>query len=595
MAQAFDPFAKPELINKTARFRDINALELVYEGRQYDGRPNWWTGRKGDRGEPVPLRERKPCIVYKLPKASVQQVSRFLFGEKRFPKISIESVREEPKEQPEIEGLPEKPEPLERKADPAFPELERPEADFLSEWVGKLVEFANLEPMMRAIATKAIACKTAVVIVEVDRGEFKLTLPRPQDCAARFADNDPTHEVERLLWCYEFDKEVADEQGKPTVKRHLFRREWDATNVYVYEDIPVEHGKDPQWGPPVVTKHGLSFCPVLWIRNEPEYGAGIDGRSLFEDLGEEFEALDMALSRRHQGIIYLGVPQLVETGVEPGDGPSEDGRKAGNVGTPGYGGAPEFKVASPARRIAPDSVWTYEGKEVDVKLLETSGKAFEVGTAHVNDIRSRLLETMGIVLTSMADTVSRVSTGAEMSARFLALAHAPLIALVQEYRHAWWPYALRPLLLMLMRMTLELVGSNQEVLIPGTSQAVELLKKFKTKDGKWTGPQMSPHWGRFFEPSNAELKEGAEAAVTAKDGNVISGRTAAEFVSHDFGVDNVEVELDEIEADKVTAVAKQQEQLEAETEVLAKAQGTPPGAPKPAAPKTKKPPKRGKA
>jgi hypothetical protein len=328
MAQAFDPFAKPELINKTARFRDINALELVYEGRQYDGRPNWWTGRKGDRGEPVPLRERKPCIVYKLPKASVQQVSRFLFGEKRFPKISIESVREEPKEQPEIEGLPEKPEPLERKADPAFPELERPEADFLSEWVGKLVEFANLEPMMRAIATKAIACKTAVVIVEVDRGEFKLTLPRPQDCAARFADNDPTHEVERLLWCYEFDKEVADEQGKPTVKRHLFRREWDATNVYVYEDIPVEHGKDPQWGPPVVTKHGLSFCPVLWIRNEPEYGAGIDGRSLFEDLGEEFEALDMALSRRHQGIIYLGVPQLVETGVEPGDGPSEDGRKA---------------------------------------------------------------------------------------------------------------------------------------------------------------------------------------------------------------------------------------------------------------------------
>jgi hypothetical protein len=182
-----------------------------------------------------------------------------------------------------------------------------------------------------------------------------------------------------------------------------------------------------------------------------------------------------------------------------------------------------------------------------------------------------------------------------MSARFLALAHAPLIALVQEYRHAWWPYALRPLLLMLMRMTLELVGSNQEVLIPGTSQAVELLKKFKTKDGKWTGPQMSPHWGRFFEPSNAELKEGAEAAVTAKDGNVISGRTAAEFVSHDFGVDNVEVELDEIEADKVTAVAKQQEQLEAETEVLAKAQGTPPGAPKPAAPKTKKPPKRGKA
>jgi hypothetical protein len=592
MAQAFDPFAKPELINKTARFRDVNALEKIYEGRQYDGRPDWWTGRKGNRGDAVPLRERKPCIIYKLPKASVQQVVRFLFGEKRFPKITIGSVKEEPREQPDIEGLPEKPEPLKRTPDAAFPELERPEADLLAEWIAKLIEHANLEPMMRAIAAKAIACKTAVVVVEVDRGEFKLTLPRPQDCWAKFADDDPTHEVERLLWCYEFDKEVTAEDGTPTHKRHVFRREWDAKNVYVYEDVPLEQGKPVEWGTPTPTPHGLTFCPALWIRNEPEYGEGVDGRSLIEDLHDEFEALDMALSRRHQGIIYLGVPQLVETGVEAGDGPSEDGRKAGPAGYSGTQG--EYKVAHPARRVAPDSVWTYEGKEVDVKLLETSGKAFEVGTAHVNDIRSRLLETMGVVLTSMADTVSRVSTGAEMSARFLALAHAPLIALVQEYRHAWWPYGLRPLLLMLMRMTVELAGGNQQILIPGTPDAVKLLGKFKSADGKWIGPQMRPHWGRFFEPSNAELKEGAEAAVTAKDGSVVSAKTAVEFVAHDFGVDNVEAELDEIEADKVTAVAKQQEQLAAETEVLAKAQASgaapPAGPPVPGKPKTKKPP-----
>jgi hypothetical protein len=196
----------------------------------------------------------------------------------------------------------------------------------------------------------------------------------------------------------------------------------------------------------------------------------------------------------------------------------------------------------------------------------------------------------------MADTVSRVSTGAEMSARFLALAHAPLIALVQEYRHSWWPYGLRPLLLMLMRMTLELAGSNQAILVPGTPDAVKLLEKFKSANGKWVGPQMRPHWGRFFEPSNAELKEGVDAAVAAKDGNVVSSKTAVEFASHDFGVDNVEIEMDEIEADKAVTFAKDQERLQAETEVLAKAQGTTgaPGAAKPKAVKPKKPP-RGKA
>jgi hypothetical protein len=567
MAQAFDPFTKPELLNKTARFRAINALESIYEGKQYEGRPDWWTGRKGDRGEAVPLRERKPCIVYRLPKASCQQVVRFLFGDKRFPKISVSSVKDEPEPDDSDDAVssPTKREVYKATPDPLFPELERAEADFLTDWIAKLVEHASLEPMMRAIALKAIACKTAVVVVEVDRGEFRLTLPRPQDCWAKFADGEVTHEVERLLWCYEFDKEVADETGKPVTKRHVFRREWDAKNVYLYDDVQLEHGKEISWGEPKPVPHGLSFCPALWVRNEPEYGQGVDGRSLIEDLGEEFEALDMALSRRHQGIIYLGVPQLVETGVEAGDGPSADGRKSTSPGY-GTGEAPEYKVAAPARRIAPDSVWTYEGKEVDVKLLETSGKAFEVGTAHVNDIRSRLLETMGVVLTSMADTVSRVTQGAEMSARFLALAHAPLIALVQEYRHSWWPYGLRPLLLMLMRTTLELAATDQTLLIPGTQDAVKLLGKFKAEDGKWLGPQMRPHWGKFFDPSNAELKTGVEAAVAGKDGKVISCRTAAEFVSHDFGVDNVEAELDEIEDDKESAMAEQQEQLDAQAE-----------------------------
>jgi hypothetical protein len=596
MAQAFDPFAKPELINKTARFRDINSLDLVYEGKQYEGRPDWWTGKSGRNSSEAPLRERKPCIIYKLPKASVQQVVRFLFGDKRFPSISIESVKPEPKEQPDIEGLPERPEPLEPSEDPNYPLLERPEADALSGWIGKLIECANVEPMMRAIAAKAIACKTAVAVVEVDRGEFKITLPRPQDCWAKFADDKPDHEVERLLWCYEFDKEVAGEDGAPVIKRHIFRREWDAANVYIYDDVALEHGKPVEWGTPTTTKHGLSFCPVLWFRNEPEYASGMDGRGLYEDLHDEFEALDMALSRRHQGIIYLGTPQIVETGVEEGDGPDPTGRKAV---TPGYGGRAEFAVAPKARRIAPDAVWTYEGKDVTVSLLETSGKAFEVGTNHVNDIRSRLLETMGIVLTSMADTVSRVSTGAEMSARFLALAHAPLIALVQEYRHAWWPNGLRPLLLMLMRMTVELAESNQAILVPGTVDAVKILEKFKSDDGKWLGPQMRPHWGKFFEPSNSELKEGVDAAVAGKTGNVISSRTAVEFAAHDFGVDNVEVEMDEIEADKVTAVAKQQEQLESEIAMLSEAQpneapGAVPKVPKPAKPKpaAKKPAKK---
>lgn len=537
MADALDLFARPELIPHTSRYREIDLLDRVYQGTQYDGRPDWWTGTHRSGDVEKPLRERKPCIIYKLPKAATQQVVRFLFGEKRFPKISFE---------------------ISEGGDLNFPALSADEASALGEWTDALIEHAEIQPQVRAIACKAIACKTAAVVLELNDGQFRVTLPRPQDCYAQFKDGDPCKAVEKLVWCYEFDKEVADTDGRPTTKRHIFRREWDDHAVYVYEDTELVPGEKIKWPSPTVTPHGLSFCPVLWIRNEAEYARGTDGNSLYEGLIEEFEALDMALSRRHQGIIYLGAPQLVETGVEPDDGPDATGRKAGPEG---FGGEGKYEVAPKARRVAPDSVWTYQGENVKVGLLETSGKAFEVGTSHVNDIRSRVLETMGVVLTSMADTVSRVTTGADMSARFLALAHAPLIALVQEYRHTWWPKCLRPLLSMMMRMTVESGANGDLVMVPGTENVRGILTRFRTADG-WTTPQMAAHWGKFFDPSSTEVKTTVEAVVGARDGKLISQETAVEQTSHDFGIDSVEAEMEEIEKAEDEARAKEALELQ---------------------------------
>lgn len=548
MAKAFDPFERPELLSKTARACEIDILDRIYDGRQYEGRPNWWTGKRGPQDSTeAPIQERKPCVIYKLPKAAVQQVVRFLFGDKRFPSIALESTEE---------------------TDSVYPRLSEEEVDTVNTWIADLIEHANLQPNMRAIANRAIACRTAVVVLEVDRGEFRVTLPKPQHCWAKFEQDDPTKEVERLLWVYEFDKQIADESGRPTTKRHLFRREWDKQAVYIYEDAELKLDGTVEWPTPRVEPHGLSFCPVLWIRNEAEYAQGIDGNSLYQDMGEEFEALDMVLSRRHQGIVHLGSPQLVETSEQLDKGPDATGKTVDPVAA--YAtkhGTVNHSAGRTARRTGPEYVWVYEGKNVSVSLLETSGKAFEVGTLHVNDIRSRILETMGVVLTSMADTISRVTVGGEMSARFLALAHAPLLALVQEYRHTWWPHGLRRVLSMLMRMTAELAGSGQTLTIPNTAKAAPILARFQGPDG-WITPRMKPSWGRFFEPSSSELKTSVDAAVAARDGRVIANRTAVEHAAHEFGVDDVEVEIEEIEEDAATAQQQAQEQLENEQRAL---------------------------
>jgi hypothetical protein len=526
----FDPFERPELLSRTSRARQISRLRAVYEGKQYDGRANWWTGLPSASGQPVPLRERKPCIRYKLAQAATLQVVRFLFGDGRFPMVAAKPV--DPSASLNGSGLGED------------------DAAVVSAWIGEAIETCSVKPLMRELAKTAISSRTAVAVFEVIEGRFDVTQPAPQHCHAEFRNGDPDSDVVRLLWCYEFDAEELAPDGKTLVtKRHIFRREWDEVGVHVYEPAPVEPGQPIQWGTPEFTAHGFDFCPVVWIRNQTSGTSGIDGVSLYEDQEEHLEALDITLSRRHQGLVYLGSPQVYETGVEDGDGPSAEGRKANHVGFGADHGGPHGTVAAPARKSGPEVVWRYNGKDVKVEMLETTGKAFEVASLHVSDMRSRFLEEIGVVLTSMADTVSRVTAGAEMSAKFLALAHAPLLGLVQEYRDTWWPMGVRRVIEMMMRITLSIESRGERVLILGSEDLASVLPRFATTG--WMCPPLEAKWGQFFSPSSQETQASVEATTKAMDGGLISHQTAVEAVAHEFGVDDVSREIEEIEAERV--------------------------------------------
>lgn len=561
MAEAFDPGARPEFLAFTRRSRQLQHLHDVFEGRQYDGRPDWWDGKKNGRGAPAPLRKRKPCTIYRLPQAATKQVVRFLYGDGRFPKISVERPDD---------------------TDDGGVAISKGNAELLEAWFSDLIEAARIKPVERQRATRCISLGTAVTIVALRDGKFTFEHPLPQNCWAQFRNDDPDDAVTRLVWCYAFDKEVADKDGRPECVRYMFRREWDDQNVYVYEDAEVPSGiqyENVEWGTPSEQPHGLSFCPVIWTRNEPDAADGIDGRSLFDDSEEELEALDLTLSRRHQGLIYLGAPQMVETGVKEDDGPEGDGDRgamsggaSSGVGYKSHGNDYDVTVAEKRRRTGPDTVWSYYGEKVTVELVETTGKAFEVATLHVNDLRSRLLETWGVVLTSMSDTISKVTTGAEMSAKFLMLAHAPLIGLVQEYRHNYWSNSLEPLLTMCLRICAEKQSDESYLLIPNSDKVAKIVQPMLAVNvggsAQWQPPRLTPKWGQFFEQSSQEINQRTEAATKANDGKLITGKTATEFVAHDFGIDNVEEERDKIEDERSQAEASEAEREEREIKRL---------------------------
>jgi hypothetical protein len=555
----FDPFINPQHIQRTERSKCIAKLHAIYDGKQYDGQADWWTGCKPGTREVVPLRERKPCVIYRLPQAAVCQVVRFLFGDGRFPSILVKATVEEdePEEQEEPEPtLPGLPPPKPRKPPKKNPILDRmqggievteDEAEALQVWLSDFIEASQVKPLARAAAKLGIACKTSVSVLGFRDGDFHVENPLAEHCYAQFRNDDPLDEVLRLVQCYEFDAEVArEDDGRPEKKRFIFRREWDDKACHTWEPVLVEPNKPLKWGAVESVPHGFSFCPVLWLPNATDNSGGIDGVSLFEDSADEIHALDFTLSQRHRGLTYYGSPQMVETGVEPGDGPGATGRTAIEVSPDGYRPAVE-----PARKMGGNQIWTYERAEAEVKLVETSGKAFEVASKHVVDIRSRLLETWGVVLTSMTDTMDASrGIGQQMSARFLALAHAPLIGTVSELRHIWWPYYLKRLLSMAMRMVVDLGGKG--ILIPGTEEIAGILSRFyvqseATGQREWVCPRMDPAWGDFFEPSSAEIKEQVEAAGKAHETKLICHETAVTSVAHAFDIEDVTSELDEIE------------------------------------------------
>lgn len=510
-----DYFGAPERIAATRRAQEIARLRHYYKGSQYDGKPDWFTG-KGKDGEVVPLRERKPCIVYPMPKAVCNQATRFTFGEGRFPQIAV----------PETDS------------DDATTTVSREEAKLLTTYLGKVIEKARLKSAMRRLLRVGLSQRTAVAVLGVRRGRFTVDMPRPQDCFPQFVDDDPESDVRAMVWCYAFEKEVQRGQAIVT-ETHLFRRDYTETEIVFFRDALVVPGKAVEWvRDETRTKaHKLGFCPVIWIRNLPaEDCQDIDGLSLYEDLYEEFDALNFSLSQRHRGITYFGSPQAYETGVGEDEQPGAVARteRAAKSTTDARAAKDPYQKAAgqAARKTAPDQIWSYRNPDAAPGIIETTGAAFKVASEHVLDVRARILEAIDVVL---LDPMTVAGKG-ELSAKALAMMYAPLLALVDELRDCWWSTGLSPLLSMVLRITVALGGRG--ILLPKAAAVAKLCKRFLVDfEGVtlWVAPEMIPSWGSYFSPTNTEIGELVTATCKARDGKLIKDATARRNVAPYFG------------------------------------------------------------
>lgn len=527
----------PELICELPRYKRLQKLRRYYKSTQYEGRPDFFTGLRSNGGEPVPLRERAPCIVYPLPRGLCQQVTRFTFGEARFPEIKAESEED------------------------SASQLSEEQADDLAKFIARLVNFCHLKSIARRVMQTSLAIGTNVAILSVVDGVFFVDVANAEDCWPEFDGDNPRKRLKRVTWCYQYDRTVPGLDGRPVVKKFWFRKEIDENAITDYAPEEVVPGKKPVWKVTEQSVHGWGFCPVLWLRNlVDEDTRDIDGASLFGELLDEFDALNFALSQRHRGIHNFGTPQPFETGVEDDDGPQAEGRVAVPMEySPASGPSPHGEQMPSARPSGPDRVWSYRNPQVAVGIIETTGKSFEVATAHVNDVRSRILEATSIVMVNVADVFGRASQG-EMSAKFLELAYEPLIALVDEMRPIYWATLIQPLLAMMLRVVALTGGIG--LMIPGAAKAAAILRGTSSGDQSsalWMPPTLTPHWGPYFSAGDDEIGQKVQNAALAKDGGLVPKKDAAASVLPYFGRRDVQQAIDEIEDEEQEALAMMHE------------------------------------
>lgn len=510
-----DTMRRVNALGETPRFWRINALEALYEGHRYDGRPSFWDNS-------VPLRERAPVVQAQLCRVAVQRVSTLVFGDRSFPALAVGSqgfrVSLTEDDQAKLQAL-----------------------------VAEIVDVAHLSRVMRSYIGEGLKTSSACAVLSLVDGLPSLEILPSKWCTPTL---DRRGRVKRLLVEYKHPVEGG--------AWCWYRREIDGTADRVWAPVKVEGEKAPDWSkiaPAEVV--ALPFCPVVWTRNlPPATSREIDGVALCEGLEDELEALDFELSQLYRNALYNGEPQMVRVGVDQeraapmgpagrtADAPVESRFSFLNSVLPA---AWRSGSGSPATQKAPGKLWDLPTGG-DAKLLESTGAGASIIEGAAKELRRVVLDAAGIVLADPATLGS-----GDLSARALTLMHAPMLDLADNLRVDYGD-ALREIVNGFLRLML--LAGGEGVLLASWDAARPVLSRFALAD-RWLDVPVALQWGAYFEPSSGDVQATVTAAQIANGGRpVLSTRSAVAMAAKVTGVKDVDAEAEAIEADEAKGAAR---------------------------------------
>lgn len=514
---------------ETARLHELDRLESYYRATQDLRKRYSWDGYLVGHGndqpiEPgwyVPFALRRPAARYDLARVIVQRFTSFLFGTDRFPELRVEGDAE------------------------------------AEDYVRAMAEAARLPLRLIEARNLGGAIGTSVLSFCFVAGRPRVEVHNAKHCTVlRWAD-----EAERrpgaVLKTYCYPRDVWDPDSRKVVRAgFVYARYWDEQREVVWEPIPQRVAEQPGWESRVRSServHGYGFTPVYWVQNTSD-SQEIDGESDYEGLLEDLDEVNQLLSAAATGTKANLEPTLVVR---------ED--PAMNQGT--------------IRKGRGNAIYSRGGAD----YLELKGQAQAAGLAVLGQLRSFVLETVGVVL---AD--AEKMAGAAQSALAIEMLYKPMLARLDLLREQYGEFGVKPLLRDMVRAA-ALVESRTEIAADGsrTVGRVVLPARVQMEPPKEPGGEpvvrrterrapaaeeleITLNWLPYFPPGWEEIAKATDAAQKATGGKpVLSQRSAIAAVKTLWGVSDVDTELAAIEVESEAAMAQAQEMMRAEAETKA--------------------------
>ena len=315
---------------------------------------------------------------------------------------------------------------------------------------------------------------------------------------------DAVGELEQLEIKYVYE-DHNDKDAKGTPKKKWYRMILSKTADVLYDNPEYREGSQPQFVEVERNNHGLGWVQGEWFRTSKRKFSP-DGDSIIGDILDFIDSLNYSLSQSDQAVAYNQDPQLAIKGLDEDalDSLIRSSQKAWNL-----------------------------GKEGEAAFIESQLNGIEAAQNNRDHNLNRILEVVRVVLHDPEKIVGNASSG-----KALELLNGPLVELIDDLRTIIEPSIKN--LLIKIAMTILMVNAN------GEETELEIKNGYQPKS-----LDLVVQWPAIFPMTIEDLQKKVSIASQAAIGNIISRETLTRWLAPDFGIENVDEEVQKIGAQPV--------------------------------------------